>query len=289
LLRCGDDIVSDDADCMPPRLEVLLVVLRAAGRDFGVVVRGREVVDFGFAVVAFGFDLEADRELLDFALEDVVLPAVDEVLRVLDLVDLGLAADLDDVDLDDEAAFAGLAEDIVLAAVLSALAALVMALVAVFIARIADDIVFADAVALVAAAVIFVAADVTLVAAVETPLAAVAGVVELRLDELRVERDVVDRVEVRRAAVGRDALDRDVRDPEAVEREPAELLVVVLLVVLRAERAALLRVDREPVLEVLEPDLVLGRLAVPPDALRLADLLRAVLAELRRLAARVVD
>ena len=42
-------------------------------------------------------------------------------------------------------------------------------------------------------------------------------------------------------------------------------------------------------LDDLELELGLGRLAVPLDALRLTDLLRAVLAGLRRVAARVVD
>jgi hypothetical protein len=83
------------------------------------------------------------------------------------------------------AAAIGLADDIVLAAVVSDLVAVVMALVAVFIACMAVDIVLAEDVAFVAAAVILVAAEVTLVAADETVRAAVAadGAV---LDALRV-------------------------------------------------------------------------------------------------------
>jgi len=202
----------------------------------------------------------------------------------------------------------GFAVDIVFAAAVRAFAAVVMALVAVFIARMAEDIVLADAVALVAAAVILLAADVTLVAAVDTVFAAVAGVVEppraavvlrpavvvrrvvlrppavlapvLRVAELRVV--VPLRAAVEREPVERDAVDRD-----------AELRVV-REVVLRADVplaagfAAVLRVARDEVLDDLELD-VDGRLAVPLDALRLTDLLRAVLAEPRRVAARVLD
>jgi len=69
-------------------------------------------------------------------------------------------------------AAAGFADDIVLAAAVSALEAMVMALVAVFIACRAADIVLADEVALVAAAVILVAAEVTFAAAEDTVLAA---------------------------------------------------------------------------------------------------------------------
>jgi hypothetical protein len=191
----------------------------------------------------------------------------------------------------DDVADAGLAVDIVLAAAVSAFAAAVMDLVAVFIACIADDIVLADDVALVAAAVILVAADVTLVAADDTVRAALAGVAELRL-ELRVDR--VERDAVLRA--GRDAVRR------------AAVLRVDRAVVLRVDRADVLRVDRDAGFRVVDEavpaglaavlrravDLArlvalvdFGRLAVP-DALRLTDLLRAVLAGLRRLAARVV-
>lgn len=56
-----------------------------------------------------------------------------------------------------------------------------------------------------------------------------------------------------------------------------------------ADIAAVLRVALGEALDDLEPDVDCGRLAVPCDALRLTDLLRAVLAELRRVAARVVD
>ncbi len=176
---------------------------------------------------------------------------------------------------------AGLADDIILAAAVSAFAAVIMALVAVFIDFMADDIVCADAVALVAAAVILVAADVTLVAAEDTPLAAVAGVAELRLARL---------VVLLRAVLGpeRDAVDRDA--VLRVDRDPA-LRVVVLAAVPVAVLAELLRgdLDLDVVPDDLEVELDLGRLAVPLDALRLTDLLRAVLAELRRVAARVVD
>jgi hypothetical protein len=188
------------------------------------------------------------------------------------------------------AARTGFADDIDLAAAVSALAAVCMALVAVFIDRMADDIVWADAVALVAAAVIFVAADVTLVAALETPLAADAGVAELRLDVLRVLLAAVLRVaelrlavvERERAAEGRDAVERDVMLRDLVVVLRAELAVLL------AGRAAELRVVLVVPVEVLELDVDLGLLAVALDALRLADL-RAVLAELRRVAARVVD
>jgi hypothetical protein len=132
---------------------------------------------------------------------------------------------------------------------------------------------------LVAAAVILVAAEVILVAAEVTFLAAIVGDAALLDEVLRVER------------VDRDAMLR-------VERAA----------VLRVERAAVLRAERVAGLRVLEAvpaglaatlravvflavlmvlALVFGRLAVP-DALRLTDLLRAVLAELRRLAARVL-
>ena len=171
-----------------------------------------------------------------------------------------------------------LADDIVLAATVSAFAAVIMALVAVFIDLIADDIVCADAVALVAAAVILVAADVTLVAAEETPRAAVAGVAELRLPRVVVLLRAV--VEPERAAVDRDAVLR-------VDRDPA--LRVVALAAVPVEPAELPRVALAVVPDDLEVELDLGRLAVPLDALRLTDLLRAVLAELRRVAARVVD
>jgi hypothetical protein len=176
-----------------------------------------------------------------------------------------------------EAAGAGLADDIVFAAAVSAFAAVIMALVAVFIDFIADDIVWADAVALVAAAVILVAADVTLVAAEDTPRAAVAGVAELRIARL---------VVLLGAVPVRDAVDRDA--VLRVDRDPA-LRVVVLAAVPVAAFAELLRPALDVVPDDLEVELDLGRLAVPLDALRLTDLLRAVLAELRRVAARVVD
>src|SRR5262249_12695646 len=151
--------------------------------------------------------------------------------------------------------------------------AAIMALVAVFIDCMADDIVFADAVALVAAVVILVAADVTLVAADDTFLAAVAGVAAPPAARRAVVRAVVALVVGRRAAVARGAVDRDVE--------------------LRVDREAVLRavgvVDRADLvvaLDDLERELGCDRLAVPLDALRLTDLLRAVLAGLRRVAAR---
>jgi hypothetical protein len=191
----------------------------------------------------------------------------------------------------------------VLAAVWSAFAAVVIAFVAVFIDCIADDIVRADAVALVAASVIFDAAEFTLVAADDTPLAAVAGVVLARLDVLR--RAVMARlvpvrlavlrlpllrraVLLRRAAVDRDAVVRDAVDRDAVVRVDRDAVLRGFLAAeLRVELAELRRDDAAD--DVPEPDMDFDRLAVPLDALRLTGLLRAELAELRRVAARVVD
>ncbi len=310
----GADSVSEDAGRIAVeagRLAGRLVDLRDAGRDFGAADRGRDVVDLGLADVARGF-----AELLALAVRAVeavvlgVLPAampaglaaLDEAVRDDDVLDVALADEvLDDGRVDDVllaaglralvvrdadarrtgVAAAGLADDIVLAAAVSAFAAVIMALVAVFIDFMAEDIVCADAVALVAAAVILVAADVTLVAAEDTVLAAVAGVAELRLARLAVLR----RVAPEREAVERDAVDRDA--VLRVDRE-AVLRVAALPAVLLAGFAALLRAVLGLALDVLELELD-GRLAVPLDALRLTDLLRAVLAELRRVAARVVD
>jgi hypothetical protein len=277
-----------------------LVVLRTDGRaDFGVAVRGRDAVDFGLAVVDFGLavvalvvvvrrvvaarrvvavrglavELDAVRGLVtrDLEVEDVDLEVED---FALDVDDFGLAAARRTV-----VAATGLAVDMVLAAAVSAFAAVVMALVAVFIACMADDMVFADDVALVAAAVILVAADVTLVAADDTVRAAEAGVAELLTEELRVDvRAAVVRVE--RGAVLRD---RDV--VLRVDREAGFRAVDVEFEL--ADLAAVLRVVLGVALLMVR-DVVFGRLAVPLDALRLTDLLRAVLAELRRLAARVM-
>jgi len=205
---------------------------------------------------------------------------------------------------------AGFAVCIVLAAAVRAFAAVVIALVAVFIARMADDIVLAEAVALVAAAVILLAADVTLVAADETVFAAVAGVADVPLAVVRrtvvraavrvlVLRAPVLRVPVLRLAEVRPVVLRPVARRAAVEREEVERdavdrdaeLRVGLEVVLRVEAPAADLVVRVPLAEALD-DLELdvdGRLAVPFDALRLTDLLRAELAEPRRVAARVVD
>jgi hypothetical protein len=279
-----------------------------------VVVLGRDEVDFGLAVAGSpdaevcmaelsmsaepddlaGPDAPADRDVRDAPRE---LGRVD--------VDLGFAAGLRPAVVRDVAvvrlvgaAAAGFAADIVLAAAVRAFAAVDMALVAVFIARMADDIVLADAVALVAAAVILPAAVVTLVAADDTVLAATAGVADVRLAVVRravvVVRPAVARAPVLlvpvvrlvvllRAAVERAPVERDAVDRDAEPRVDRE---VVLLAGVPAEPvadvAAVLRVD-------LELDVDCGRLVVPLDALRLTDLLRAVLAELRRVAARVVD
>jgi hypothetical protein len=238
-------------------------------------------------------DLPVDRDVRD---------AVRELGRVD--VDLGFAAGLRAAVVRDAAVVrlagavaAGFADDIVFAAAVRAFAAVVMALVAVFIARMADDIVLADAVALVAAAVILVAADVTFVAADDTVLAAPAGVAEVRPAVVRravVVRPAVARVPVLlvpvlrlvvllRAVVERAPVERDAVDRDAVPRVDRE---VVLRAGVPAEPAAdFAAVPRED----LELDVDFGRLAVPLDALRLTDLLRAVLAELRRVAARVVD
>jgi len=239
-------------------------------------------------------DLLVDRDVRDAARE---LGRVD--------VDLGFAAGLRPAVVREAAvvrlagaAAAGFADCIVLAAAVRAFAAVVIALVAVFIARMADDIVLADAVALVAAAVILVAADVTFVAADDTVLAATAGVAEVRPAVVRravvVVRPAVARVPVLlvpalrlvvllRAVVERAPVERDAVDRGADPR-------VVRAVVLRADAPAEPAADFAAVpREDLELDVDCGRLAVPLDALRLTDLLRAVLAEPRRVAARVVD
>ncbi len=320
----------------------LLVVRRAAGRDLGAVLLGREVVE----LVALGRGVLAPVDLA-FVLDWVLDPAPDAsglaaVLPALadDPVDLDLAAvrrrpddalgPADDlvvcrapvrglvvardlvvppVDRDRVVvAVAGFADDIVLAAAVSALAAVDMALVAVFIDFMADDMVLADTVALVAAAVILLAAEFTLVAADDTVLAAVAGddaelprAAVLRVERDAVERDPVERDPVERDPVERDPVERDAVERDAPERGPADrdavlrvdreavLRVAVLAAVPLVDLAAPLRVAVGLALDVLELDVVVGRLAAPLDALRLTDLLRAVLAELRRLAARVVD
>jgi hypothetical protein len=200
---------------------------------------------------------------------------------------------------------AGLAPCMVFAAVMSAFAAVVIALVAVFIDCIADDIVRAEAVALVAAAVILVAAEFTFVAADETPRAAVAGVMPARVDVLRravVLRLVPLRLAVlrlpllrlavlRRAAVDRDAVVREAVDRDAVVRVDRDAVPrgVVLDAVRRLDVALVRRADGMSDDIPEEPDMDFDRLAVPRDALRLTGLLRAELAELRRVAARVVD
>jgi hypothetical protein len=285
---------------------------RAAGRDRGAVDLGRDEVERGRDGVDLEPVPEPESELLalvpglaalDAVLRDLVElfraavarepeAAVDAVLRLV--VVLEVAATLRT-----GAAAAGFAADIFLAASVRALAAVIMALVAVFIDCMADDIVFADAVALVAADVILVAADVTLVAADETFLAAVADVAELPLAMLRravlrpavlrlaVLRPAVPRrAAVERVAVERDAVDRDAEPP--VDREAVPRAVGVVDEP-RADLVVVPRVVLDDALDDLELELGCDRLAVPLDALRLTDLLRAVLAGLRRVAARVVD
>jgi hypothetical protein len=280
------------------RLAGLLVDRRTAGRDLGAVVLGREMADFGLAAVALGlatdlaveFGVAVVLALAALALDRAVLLDLDAGLdfgRADDPDGLRLAAVLRlDAAVATVRTEAGFAADIVLAAAVSAFAAVVMALVAVFIACMADDMVLADAVALVAAAVILLAADVTLVAADDTVLAADAGVAELRLAVLL--RAAPLRVD--RAALEREAVERDADDRDAVLRvdRDALLRLVVFPAVLRADLAAVLPVALGVALDVVL-DMDFGRLAVPLDALRLTDLLRAVLAELRRVAARVVD
>ena len=307
----GADRVSED----PGR--TVVAAGRLAGRlpgrrDLGVVALGRDEVDFGLADAGCP-DAEVCIAELCMPAEPDELPAPDfspdldarDAVRELGRVDadLGLAAGLRAAVVRDVVAVrrvgvaaAGFAADIDLAAAVRAFAAVDMALVAVFIARMADDIVLADAFALVAAAVILVAADVTFVAADDTVFAAPAVVAEVRLVVVR--RAAVVRLEVARVPAPRLVVPRlVVLLRAAVVREPVERDAV--------DRDAVPRVDREVVLrddvpveppadvalgELLDLELVdCGRLAVPLDALRLTDLLRAVLAELRRVAARVVD
>jgi hypothetical protein len=153
---------------------------------------------------------------------------------------------------------AGFADCRVLAAVVSALAAVFIALVAVAIERMAVDMVLAEAVALVAAVVTLVAADDTLVAAEDTLVAAVAGVDEFR-----------------RAVV-------------AVRRVPALLLaaVVRLAEVVRLAAGFLAAGLRTVVRTVVraEPDRAAADVLVV-RLLLVVDLVRPVLAELRRAAA----
>ncbi len=272
---------------------------------------GLAVVDLGFAEVEvvlaevrrlaeplgleFVEAMELDAARGRGAVLDVLVRDVLRDLLAEDLVDLGLAVDVRAVD-DRRAAgrrvellrravvvTSGFAEDMVLAAAVSAFAAVIMDLVAVFIACIADDMVLADDVALVAAAVIFVAADVTLVAADDTVLAADAGVAVPLDDDLLVEREALLRVEpeaVRRVEELRvDRADELREDRDAGVREVGEAVPAGVAAVLRVA----VDLARLTVLALV----VFGRLAVP-DALRLTDLLRAVLAELRRVAARFV-
>jgi hypothetical protein len=249
-------------------LAVLLVVREAAGLAADLLV-----VPLFLDVLVLVLPLVLDVPLVRRAPDAVVVPADrDRADEALGLV-VPLARDA--------VAAAGLAVDIALAATVSAFAAVDIDLVAVFMARMALDIVFAELLALVAAAVILLAADVTFVAADDTVRAAVAVAAPFLAVE-RVDRAAVDRAAVDRAAVDREAVDLAAEDRDAEGRE----------VVLR-DREALLRladVLREGVvrdaLVVLELDA--GRRAVPPDALRLTDPLRALLVVLRRVAARVV-
>lgn len=305
LLFGGEESVSEeegrmDVDDRPD--DGLLEGLRAAGRDdLAVLLVAREAagladerlaVPLVLVVLVLAVPLALDVPLVRRAPEDAVVLEVD-----LDRADevLGLVVPL----ARDTVVAVGLALDIAFAATVSAFAAVDIDFVAVFMARMALDIVFAELLALVAARVILLAADVTFVAADDTVRAAVAGVAELRpvarVDRAAVVRDAVDRDAVDRLAVDRLAVDRDAVDREAVDREAADRddgRDVVL-----RDRDALLRladdVLREGVvlrdaLVVLELDLAAGRRAVPPDALRLTDPLRAVLVVLRRVAARVV-
>jgi hypothetical protein len=301
LLRdwAGADSVSDDDGRTPgvERLAGLLAVRRTDGRGRAVPVRDREIVERDLpeddgrrAELEPDPDIAISPDLAGIEREAVLAPDLDDALERA-------------VDRRTGAAAVGLALCMVLAAVMSAFAAVVIALVAVFIDCIADDIVRADAVALVAAAVILVAAEFTLVAAVETPLAAVAGVMPARLGVLR--RVVVLRlvplrlavlrlpllrlaVLLRRAAVDRDAVVRAAVDRDAVRVDRDAVLRGVLDAVPRAFVAEL-RLADDVADAVPEPDMDFDRLAVPRDALRLTGLLRAELAELRRVAARVVD
>jgi len=284
---------------MPPeagRLADLPGDRRAAGRDLLPALDRRDIAEPCFGIVA------AVRELLlarIIGMPAADLAAVDrDAVLVFDRAEE--ARDRVVLRRAGAAAAAGFAEDMVLAAVIRALAAVVIALVAVFIDCMADDIVLAEAVALVAAAVILLAADVTFVAADETPLAAVAGVAEVRLAVLRrvvlrivllllaVPRLLGRLVVARRAAVVREAVEREAVDRDAVLRvdRDAELRGVALPAMPDGVAA---RLPDGMVLDFLELDVVLDRLAVPRDALRVTGLLRAELAELRRFAARVVD
>ncbi len=295
--------VAEFCDCAPSRdvdpgmsgmaalaravVPAALVVLAEAARRVPAPRADEARVDEPRADEARVDEPRADPARVDEARVDEV--PVDVLLADVPLadgrVDVLLAAGLRALVVRDEvarrtglAAATGLADDIVLAAAVSAFAAVIMAFVAVFIDLMAVDIVCADDDALVAAAVILVAAEVTLVAAEDTVLAAVAGVAELRLAVLRP------------AALERDPVERDAVDRDAVLRVDREavLRVVARAAVPLAGFAALLRAVLDVALDVLELELD-GRLAAPLDALRPTDLLRAVLAELRRVAARVVD
>jgi hypothetical protein len=227
---CSADLLGGDARASagPDRLTV---TDGRTLRDFGRAERGLVVALFGLVVVLFGLAavlaltvLVLALTVLLFALAAVfgrglatvlmLAAAVFGLLAVFGLPTVlalallmvlalaaffglaltavfGLAALFDFAALAREAVAVGLADDMVLAAVVSALAAVDMALVAVFIDCMAVDIVLADDVALVAAAVILVAAEVTLVAAEDTVRAAVAVVGAVLADARRVVLAVV--------------------------------------------------------------------------------------------------
>src|SRR5215469_1592175 len=274
LLRdcCGADSDSDELGRVPPvdgRLAGRFGALRTVTRGRDTAVRDRDMVERDLPG-----DESPDASLPEAGIAMADLAAVDlAAVRVRDVVrDVvrGLAV----VDRRAVVTATGFADCMVLAAVISALAAEVITLVA---------------------------ADVTFVAADDTPLAAVAGVVALlrlvvlrravvlrvvpvRLGMLRLPAAVLRRVVVERDAVGREAVDRDA--VLRVDRE-AVLRVVVRDAVVRGLAVVLRLADGIPD-DVLEPDMDDDRLAVPRDALRLTGLLRAELAELRRVAARVV-
>jgi hypothetical protein len=274
-----DRVLADVVLDAPPLLaDVFLAVVDAAGLADRDDDRADVLLDLLAPERVVAERVVAERVVPERVVPDRVVPPERLVLRERVVPERAAVAE------------AALTVDMVFAAAVSAFAAVDIDFVAVLIARMAFDMVRAEAVALVAAAFILVAADVTFVAADDTVLAAVAGVVPLRdvvvRDVVRVERD---------AAAGREAVERDADDRELVPRERD---VLERDVVPRDDRDALLRLadvlellrGRAVVLRdalVLVPALAAGRLAAPPAALRLTDLLRAV-PVVRRDPARVV-